>query len=101
MKVKIWGDSYSVALDESRVRSNQKRVLLRLLDGKWHPSTELMQVGGSEWGRRVRSLREGQFGGMRVDRRRRDNGVWEYKLAPESVDKEVIESVFIVSGTET
>ena len=96
MKVKIWGDSYSVALDESRVKTNQKRVLIRLLDGKWHPSTELMAVGGSEWGRRVRALREDQFGSMRVEKRRCSNGIWEYKLALGSVDKKVVRDTFTV-----
>ena len=78
------GETYDEALDHDRLKTQLDRVFFLMLDRKWHTLSYLSShSGGSEAGvsARLRDLRKPRFGSQEVLRRRRDGGLWEYKLA--------------------
>ena len=54
-------------------------------------------MGGSEWGRRVRQLREDRFGSMVVDKERFIGGMWRYKLNLASIPEGMVEKIMDLS----
>jgi len=88
--VKFHGHTYDKGIDETRLTNNVQRVFSLMLDGEWHTPSELREVGGANWGARVRSLRESQFGSMTIETKRteRSKGRWEYRLDLSSITEE-------------
>lgn len=88
--------TYDRSLDYERLSNNLQRVLLMLLDGKWHSEHDLRGVGGARWSARVRSLREPRFG-MRVEAERspsaETSGEWIYRLDMSTVRDEVVDAI--------
>jgi hypothetical protein len=77
------GDTFDAELDGDRLTSQFKRVSLLMRDGQWRTLFDIAEhVGGSEAGvsARLRDLRKPKFGGYFVERRRRNKGLWEYRL---------------------
>lgn len=86
------GRTFRMTLDFERLTNNLQRVFSMLMDGQWHSAYDLANMGGSNWGARVRSLREDQFGNMRVDSVRSNTGAggeWLYKLDLDTVQLKV------------
>lgn len=74
------GTTYVPELDFDRLSNNLQRVYATLKDGAWHTADELRQVGGVEATRRMRDLRGDAWGPLRIESRRVDDGLWEYRL---------------------
>lgn len=74
------GRTFSEYLDGRRLTSAMSRVLALMLDGKFHTTEELREVGGSSGDRRARQLRAEEFGGFDVEAKRVREGVWHYRL---------------------
>lgn len=85
--------TYNRDFDYSRLTNNLQRVFWLLLDGEWHTPNELMEVGGAQWSRRVRSLREPRFG-MRVTAERcGTGGTWRYRLDKSTVQPNILDAI--------
>lgn len=78
--------------DFGRLKNNLQRVLWLLAGGEWCSANELREVGGSEWGRRLRTLREPRFG-MTVESRRISGGAWAYRLDLDTLDPTVYHDI--------
>ena len=80
------GSTYSPANDAERLETLFARVLDLMSDGQWRTLAEIRAaVGGSEASisARLRDFRKQQFGGHRMDGRRRGDatdGIWEYRV---------------------
>ena len=77
------GDTFDLERDGQRLRTNLERVASLMGDGQWRTLAEIATAtGGSEAGvsARLRDLRKARFGGFTVARRRRDGGLWEYRV---------------------
>jgi hypothetical protein len=70
--------------DEVRLTGQLLRVRGAMEGGVWRTLTELADLTGrsSEAGvsARLRDLRKSRFGGHTVERRRRTQGLWEYRV---------------------
>ena len=67
--------------DLPKLSDQRKRVFLYLIDGRWHPGPQIVQVaGGSEGLRRLRELREIPW--LTIVRRRSDidHRIFEYRM---------------------
>lgn len=90
------GATYVRELDHDRLLNYTQKVFALLLDGHWHTPTQLREVGGGEWSRRVRNLREPRFGGFTVDTQRDPDkpGKWIYRLVDaDKITKASIDAV--------
>ncbi len=88
------GKSYDEGFDFNRLKNNTQRVFTIMLDGMWHCPDELRDVGGSNWGARVRQLREPQLGSMKVDvERHGSGGKFLYRLDLDTVTEEIKERI--------
>lgn len=70
--------------DEPRLSGQLDKVYQTMSDGAWHTLEEIATAaGGSEAGisARIRDLRKPRFGGHTVEHRRREDNLWEYRLA--------------------
>jgi len=81
------GVTYDEALDFDRLSSALARVrwLLSHPVGRWWSLRDLAAAAGSsEAGvsARLRDLRKRRFGGLTVEARREDAGLWLYRLQP-------------------
>lgn len=67
---------------EARLDSAKGRVRQLMLDGEWHtgPDITAPETGGSEGLRRLRELRAD---GAVIEKRRKTEGVWEYRMLRE------------------
>lgn len=77
------GETYIPMIDHKRLTGLLKRVYEVMSDGHWHTLYELaIKANGSQTSvsARVRDLRKDKFGGMTVERRRIDRGLFEYRL---------------------
>ena len=79
------GKTYSAMNDFDRLSSSLEKVkyLLTRPRGRWWTLQELVKrTGSSEAGvsARVRDLRKKKNGAHRVESRRRDGGLWEYRI---------------------
>lgn len=69
--------------DTVRLTGQLQRVRDYMADGAWRTLAEIAgRVSGSEAGvsARLRDLRKKRFGEFRVERRRRGEGLWEYRV---------------------
>lgn len=83
---KFDGETFDPERDEARLSALLERVKRCLSDHEWWTLERLAkEAGGTEASvsARIRDLRKPKFGSHRVDRRYRDNGTWEYRLARE------------------
>ena len=89
------GKTFDPKMDFGRLKNNTQRVFYLMIDGRWHTPLELREVGGANWGARVRSLREPQMGSLSVEIRRSDThaGVWLYRLDTSSLTDEMVDRV--------
>jgi len=78
------GETYSRELDGERLLTQLDRVREAMLRWpRWWTLSELQGVaGGSQAGisARVRDLRKKKFGKFRGGHRRREGGLWEYRI---------------------
>lgn len=88
------GRTFDRELDFDRLKTQQQRVLVRLLDGAWHDLPTLREHCGSAADSRIRDLRKEPYS-MVVDRRRVEGrpGVWEYRLDLGSVDDATVQKI--------
>jgi hypothetical protein len=80
------GKTFDFDKDSKRLTGHLWRVKTYMADARWHTLYELARyTGASEAGcsARLRDLRKERFGSHRIDRRRLDNGLWQYRLTPE------------------
>lgn len=77
------GDTFDPVRDFERLADQHRRVWAVMRDGQWRTLAELAQATGSpeaSVSARLRDFRKERFGGQRVDRRRRTEGQFEYRL---------------------
>jgi predicted transcriptional regulator len=81
-----FGPAYSEALDGKRIAAQQEAIRLYMLRREWATLQEIAQDLGfpeSSVSAQLRHLRKPEFGGYRVDKRRRGStGCWEYHVEP-------------------
>lgn len=81
-----FGASYVRTFDYKRLNAQQRRVWDVMADGVWRTLREISAVTGdpeASISARLRDLRRPEFGGFRVDRRRRGDpkhGINEYQV---------------------
>lgn len=83
------GETYDPQLDKARLTGQLLRVYNCMRDGRWWGLRELARgAEGTEASvsARLRDLRKDKFGGFEVERRRRSNGLHEYRLVLGQVD---------------
>lgn len=81
------GTTYEPQRDGERLKAQLDRVRALMSDGEWRTLAEIAAFArGSEAAAsaRLRDLRKAQFGKRTVLRRYVANGVWEYRLVPQS-----------------
>jgi len=75
--------------DEVRLTGQLQRVRMVMADGRWRTLAEIAELSSvptrkvsSEAGisARLRDFRKARFGGHVVERRRRSQGLWEYRI---------------------
>ncbi len=79
------GETYSPTLDETRLRGQLAQVRELMSDRRWRTLSEIRETLGekhSEAGisARLRDLRKKRFGEYLVERRRRSQGTFEYRV---------------------
>lgn len=80
------GSTYKQELDEARLGAQLKRVLELMSDEVWRTLREIsdaVEAPEASVSSRLRDLRKPQFGGHKVESRRRgeaQRGLWEYRL---------------------
>jgi hypothetical protein len=77
------GDTYEPTEDESRLKTQLRRVFNLMADGQEHTLAEIAEAtGGSEASvsARLRDFRKPRFGHWLVDRRRIGGGLFAYRL---------------------
>lgn len=87
------GSTYEPTFDYERLNQQARAVWDVVNDGKWRTPDELEALTGYNWasiGARLRDFRKPQFGGLKVERRRRGDekrGLWEYAVEPRGNNK--------------
>jgi len=70
--------------DEERLTGHLEAIRAYMMNGLWRTKAEIragLKLGPEvEIGPRLRDLRKAKFGGLRVEKRRRIGGQWEYRL---------------------
>lgn len=77
------GATYDPAQDRGRLQRQLDRVRRALADGEWLSLAELAartQAPEASVSARLRDLRKPRHGALTVEARRREGGVWEYRL---------------------
>jgi hypothetical protein len=80
------GVTYDRKLDKKRLSTQLLRIYNQLLDGRWHSLQGLAfrcNAPESSVSARLRDLRKPKFGALRIERRRVENGLHEYRLGSE------------------
>ena len=78
------GETYDRRLDHGRLTTQQKQVYGVMCSGSWLTLAELEERTGfpqASISARLRDLRKDKFGGYNIERRRRSQGTFEYRLA--------------------
>lgn len=74
--------------DQARLSGQLRNVFLAMSDHRWWTLAELsIRAGGTEASvsARIRDLRKQRFGGHVIDRRRSDDGLFEYRMLPDGL----------------
>jgi hypothetical protein len=69
--------------DQIRLSSQVSRVLAYMVGGEWHTLSEIAracQCSEPSASSRLRDLRKLRFGAWTVNRRRRSQAIWEYRV---------------------
>lgn len=77
------GETFEPKLDGARLGGQAERVFALMQDGAWRTLRQIADhVHGSEAGvsARLRDLRKEKFGAYDVQKRRRTDSLWEYRL---------------------
>lgn len=77
------GATFDPTLDQERLSTQLSRVRKLMADGRWRTLGAIQrEAGGSEAGisARLRDLRKPRNGGLNVERRRVEGGLWEYRV---------------------
>ena len=77
------GPSYDPTKDCVRLTTQIQRIFLLMADGHWRTLREIEDATGdpaSSISAQLRHLRKARFGGNQVDKRRREAGLWEYRV---------------------
>lgn len=80
----VGGDSYEPDVDAERLSAQACRVVAHMAEGEWRTLGELAELTGdpeASISARLRAFRRPELGGWDVDRRRRPDGAWEYRLS--------------------
>ena len=86
--------TYDPAHDGARLRTLRERVLALMRDGNWRTDAEIQSIcGGNEGGvgAKRRDLKKSEFGGHKIQRRRRGDPVralWEYRLVVKPTEQQ-------------
>ena len=78
-----FGPDYNEKLDGKRVRGQMDEIRKYMLWTGWATLAEIESALGypqSSISAQLRHLRKERFGGYRVDKRRRSQGTWEYRV---------------------
>lgn len=78
------GHTIDPARDNGRLFAQLKRVKELMADGVWRTLDEIARAVGdppASVSARLRDLRKERWGSMKVDRRRRGKGLFEYRVA--------------------
>jgi hypothetical protein len=81
------GPSYDAARDNARLGAQIIRVFEAMKDGQWRSLQEIAAITGdpeSSISAQLRHLRKQRFGGHKVEREYRGNGLHVYQLTPQS-----------------
>lgn len=77
------GETYDVRVDYHRLNAQARRVYDVMADHGWRSLREISEATGdpeASVSARLRDFRKPEFGGMQVDRRRREgSATWEYR----------------------
>lgn len=85
------GKTYDPALDHLRLTTQLDRTMWVMADLQWHTLYEIQQRILAVYGElyseagisaRLRDLRKPRNGSLNVERRRRTQGLWEYRVVP-------------------
>ncbi len=98
------GSTYDPQRDGHRLRNNTQRVLVYMLDGRWHGKADLEPVGGAAYDSRLRDLRKANFGGFIIEEERdpTTNGTMSrYRLDLSSVTNEKVEAIVFWTISKT
>jgi len=79
------GETYERDRDHERLTSQLGRVRSLMADGHWRALPEIALGTGdpeASISARLRDLRKTKFGGLRVERRYVEEGLWEYRVSP-------------------
>lgn len=78
------GPAYDPALDQRRLTGQLLRIATLMADGRWRTLPEIEAATGdpaASISAQLRHLRKPRFGAHIVDKRRRTQGLWEYRVA--------------------
>lgn len=81
------GPDFTPALDADRLTRQMDRIRDYMLSVEWVTLAEIHAALGypeASISAQLRHLRKPRFGGYQVDRRRRTQGSWEYRIALEA-----------------
>lgn len=82
------GITFSPTFDYDRLNQQAQKVFNFMKSGEWHTLAEIsLHTGAPEASvsARLRDFRKPQLGGLNVERKRGDNGLWFYRILPEGV----------------
>jgi len=77
------GDTYNPELDKERLKKQSERIFTLMVDGQWRTLAEISEITHAteaSASARLRDFRKPRFGAHTVQRRRRDKGLFEYRL---------------------
>ncbi len=80
------GPDYSPALDHARLTGQIQRVYECVSDGQWRTLAEIGEATGdphASVSAQLRHLRKDKFGAHTIEKRRRQGGLWEYRMGSE------------------
>lgn len=80
------GVTFDPRRDADRLNKQMRAVWDVMKDGRWRIPAQMEQEIHAPWASisaRLRDFRKDKFGGLDVERRYLDNGVWEYRLVIE------------------
>lgn len=79
------GPAYDPRLDKARLQRQHERIRDLMRDGAWRTLGEIAALTRdpeSSISAQLRHLRKPRYGSWRVEKQRRSQGTWEYRLLP-------------------
>ena len=78
------GATYIRSIDHKRLSCQHLRVFLAVADGRWYSLNDICAITSdppASVSARLRDFRKPKFGGHKIERRRLNAGLFEYRLA--------------------